>query len=350
MTTTARLVIQQALAEERTLLNEPESKAVLAAYGIPIVETQIVRTDENTILAATEIGYPVALKIVSPDISHKSDVGGVALNLETPEALNLALKAMHSRVAKQCPTAQITGVTVQKMVHRPGAHELIVGIHTDPIFGPIILFGEGGKATEVIGDRAVEFPPLNMTLADALISRTRIARLLHGYRDEPKANLEQIKLTLIQISQLIIDIPEIQELDINPLLADSNGVLALDARIRIQPAQQSGSERLVICPYPKELEEIISLQSERKVLMPPIRPEDEPAHYELFKHFTPEDIHSFSSLYRSCCCDLSFDKNKNCDSKNKIAKALLQLLSINKSSQIGACDRTSARRQRKGGD
>lgn len=291
VTTTVRRVVQQALTAGKNLLSEPESKAVLAAYGIPVVETQIVQSEEKVLIAAEEMGYPVALKIVSSEISHKSEVGGVALYLETPEALRLAVELMRSRITQQCPKANITGFSVQKMVHRPGAHELIVGVHTDPTFGPVILFGQGGKATEIVGDRAIGLPPLNLNLAEELISRTRIARLLQGYRDQRPANLDQIKLTLIQLSQLIVDIPEIVELDINPLLADSQGVLALDARIVLQSATKSGSARLAIRPYPQELEEVVTLPSDRKVLLRPIRPEDEPAHYEMFKHFTPEDIH-----------------------------------------------------------
>ncbi|MBE9045482.1 GNAT family N-acetyltransferase [Pleurocapsales cyanobacterium LEGE 10410] len=289
-TTTVRLMIQQALTEERSMLSEPEAKAVLAAYGIPIVETRIVRTVEDALRIAEEIGYPVALKIVSPDVTHKSDVGGVALNLENSETLQLATQAMKARVTKLCPSARIAGFTVQKMVRRPGSQELLVGVSTDRIFGPIILFGQGGKAAETIGDRAIALPPLNLTLARELISRTRISKLLEGYRDQLRADLDAVELTLIQISQLIIDIPEITELDINPLLADDKGVVALDARIAIEPTTLSGAARLAIRPYPQELEEAIALPSGRQLLIRPIRPEDEPAHYELFKHFTPDDI------------------------------------------------------------
>ena len=290
-TTTVRLLIQQALTEQRNMLSEPEAKAVLAAYGIPIVETRIVRTVEYALKVAKEIGYPVALKIVSPDITHKSDVGGVALNLENSESLRLAGEAMKARVAQLCPSARINGFTVQKMVRRPDAQELLLGVSSDRVFGPVILFGQGGKAAETIGDRAIALPPLNLTLARELISRTRISKLLAGYRDQPRADLDAIELTLIQISHLIIDLPEIVELDINPLLADDKGVVALDARIAIQPTTLSGAERLAIRPYPQELEESIALPSGRKLLIRPIRPEDEPAHYELFKHFTPDDIH-----------------------------------------------------------
>jgi acetyltransferase len=165
-----------------------------------------------------------------------------------------------------------------------------VGVTTDAIFGPIILFGAGGIAVEVIKDRAVALPPMNMKLAGELISRTRISRLLAGYRDRPPAHLDAIKLTLIQISQLIVDLPEIAELDINPLFADHNGVLALDARIRVHPSDQAGPERLAIRPYPKELEERSRLPNGRQITLRPIRPEDEPAHHVFISKLSPEDI------------------------------------------------------------
>ncbi|MEM9569145.1 MAG: GNAT family N-acetyltransferase [Cyanobacteria bacterium P01_E01_bin.34] len=290
VTARAHIAIQQALAEGRHTLTEPEAKAILAAYGIPIVETKIASGTEDAIRAAREIGFPVAVKIVSPDVSHKSDVGGVALDLASPAELESAIQSIQGRIDKLCPDAEFKGFAVQKMARRSGAHELIVGTTTDPVFGPILLFGQGGTAVEAIGDRAVGLPPLNVTLARELMSRTRVSRLLHGYRDRPAADNKAIELTLIQISQLIIDIPEIVELDINPLLADDNGVLALDARIAIAPATQAGTDRLAIRPYPVELEESIQLRSGRKLLLRPIRPEDEPAHYGLFEHLSAEDI------------------------------------------------------------
>ncbi|MBI2880545.1 MAG: GNAT family N-acetyltransferase [Candidatus Tectomicrobia bacterium] len=291
VTSTARLVIQNALAEGRRVLTEPEAKAVLAAYGVPIVETHITpAAAEDAVGVSRRLGFPVALKVLSPDITHKSDVGGVALDLETPEAVAQAAAAMKARLAKLRPDARLTGFTVQRMARRPGAHELIAGASTDPVFGPVILFGQGGKAVEVIGDRAVGLPPLNMSLARDLISRTRVFQLLRGYRDQPAADLDAICLTLLQISQLVIDIAEVVELDINPLFADDEGVLALDARIAVAPAIASGAARLAIRPYPKQLEEWTTLQSGRRVFMRPIRPEDEPAHYAFVSRLTPEDI------------------------------------------------------------
>ncbi len=289
-TTTARLVLENALAEGREQLSEPEAKAVFAAYGIPVVETHIASTPKAAAASAVQMGFPVAIKILSPDIVHKSDVGGVVLDLESSQEVEHAAQAMLNRLREIEPDARIRGFSVQRMARRPGAHELIVGVTTDAIFGPIILFGAGGIAVEVIKDRAVALPPMNMKLAGELISRTRISRLLAGYRGRPPAHLDAIKLTLIQISQLIVDLPEIAELDINPLFADHNGVLALDARIRVHPSDQAGPERLAIRPYPKELEERSRLPSGRQITLRPIRPEDEPAHHVFVSKLSPEDI------------------------------------------------------------
>ena len=293
-TDTARILVEGALAEpgpkSAKLMREPEAKAVLAAYGVPTVETHIAASPDDAVAAAEEIGFPVALKILSPDITHKTDVGGVALYLETPESVRMAAAAMLERVGKELPKARIFGFTVQAMANRPGAHELIAGMTTDPVFGPVILFGEGGTAVEVIADRNIALPPLNMALARELVSRTRIARLLQGYRDRPAVDIDALCRTLIQVSQLIIDIPEIAELDINPLLTDQHGVLALDARIAVARPRKPGVGRLAIRPYPQALEEEFKMKSGRKVLFRPIRPEDEPQHHEFIAKLSAEDI------------------------------------------------------------
>ena len=286
----ARAVVEKALKEDRELLTEPEAKSVLAAYGIPVVETRVASSPADAAAVATAIGFPVALKILSPDITHKSDVGGVVLGITTAEDVRSAAETMLARVAKNMPQAQLSGFTVQKMARRPLAHELIVGMTTDSIFGPVILFGRGGTAVEVIGDRAVALPPLNMSLARHLISRTHVFKLLKGYRDRPPADLDAISLTLTQVSQLLVDRPEIVELDINPLFADDQGVLALDARVRVTIATTTGAARLAIRPYPRELEEPLKLRTGREVLLRPIRPEDQPAHEAFVSKLTSEDL------------------------------------------------------------
>lgn len=289
-TATARLVIESAIANGRSVLTEPEAKAVFSAYGIPTVETHIAKDPEAAAMLAKQMNFPVALKILSNDISHKSDVGGVALDLDSEEMVKNAAEQMLKRASEAKPDAVITGFTVQKMAPRSGAHELIVGMTTDPLFGPVILFGEGGTAVEVIADRAVALPPLNMSLSRELILRTRISKLLKGYRDQPAANIDAICLTLMQISQLTIEIPEVTELDINPLFVDQNGVLAVDARISVEAMNASSNDRLAIRPYPQELEETVTLK-DRTFLIRPIRPEDEVAHHEFLSKVSPEDLY-----------------------------------------------------------
>jgi acetyltransferase len=286
---TVRRVIDAVLAAGRDILTEPESKIVLGAYGVPVVETVTAPDADTAVAAAARIGFPVALKILSPDISHKSDIGGVVLGVETGDAVRAAMMGMLARVRKERPAARIEGVTVQRMARGAGAFELIVGATVDAIFGPVILFGHGGTAVELIGDRAIGLPPLNRVLAGELISRTRIARLLAGFRDHPGTDRAAIEQVLMQISQLMADFPEVCELDINPLIADSKGVLALDARVRVAPATSKGSDRFAIRPYPQFLSEEVVCGG-RHILLRPIRPEDEPAHREFMSHLSPGDL------------------------------------------------------------
>ena len=288
----ARAVIEPMLAD-RELLTEDEAKQVLASYGIPVVDTRVAYHPDQAAELAEQIGYPVAIKILSPDITHKSDVGGVVLGLDNADEVRDAAEHMYARVRKRFPAAELTGFTVQRMIKRPGAHELIIGMASDSIYGPVLLFGSGGTAVEVIGDREVELPPLNMSLARHLISRTQVFKLLTGYRDRPPADIDAICLTLIKVSQLVVDRPEIVELDINPLFADQDGVIALDARIRVAPAGvllPSGAKRLAIRPYPRRLEETLELPGGRKVFVRPIRPEDQPSHQHFVGKLTAEDL------------------------------------------------------------
>jgi acetyltransferase len=287
----ARKVVDAVLAEGRTLASEPEAKSVLAAFGVPVVETRIACDVDEAVAHAERIGFPVALKILAPQLSHKSEVGGVALDLETPDAVAAAARAMQRRLAEHLEDGACR-FTVQPMARRPGAHELIVGAACDPVFGPFVLFGAGGTAVEVIGDRAVALPPLNAALARELVSRTRVARLLDGYRNVPPVDRDALHLVITQIAQLLVDLPEVVELDVNPLLADARGVLALDARMRVAAADASrrATDRLAIRPYPKELEETVALRDGSRLLVRPIRPEDEPAHQRMFASLAPEDV------------------------------------------------------------
>ena len=286
----ARAIIDQALAEGRDMLDELEAKAMLTAYGIPVVRTVAVGpSGDEAVTAARDIGYPVALKILSPDISHKSDVGGVRLNLRDADDLRQAVGDMLTRVRGAQPLARITGFTVQEMAARPLAQELIVGASVDPVFGPVLLFGHGGIAVEVLADRAIALPPLNRVLARELVARTRVAKLLAGYRDRPPVKLDAIADVLIALSQMLADLPELAELDINPLWADHEGVIALDARVRVKRDAGAGAAHFAITPYPAELAETVHWQGEAIVLRP-IRPEDEPQHRAFIDLLQPQDL------------------------------------------------------------
>ena len=284
----ARAVITTALAQGRLMLTKPEAKDVLSAYGIPVVATRTAGDIDEARRVARDLGFPVALKILSPDISHKSDVGGVALDIDTVEELNLAAEAILARCRGRRPGARLSGFTVQRMIRSNRACELITGVTLDPTFGLVAMFGQGGTAAEAVADKAVALLPLNMSLARELVSRTRVRRLLEGFRDRPPVDARSLALTLVRVSQLATDVGEIVELDINPLLADETGVVALDARIRVAPAEGRAADRLAIRPYPKELEEGIEVDG-RKVLLRPVRPEDFAQHRAFLARVTPED-------------------------------------------------------------
>jgi acetyltransferase len=285
-----RRLVDAVLAEGRELLSEPEAKALLAACGVPIVPTQVCGpAPDEAVRTARAIGYPVALKVLSPQITHKSDVGGVRLDLENDAAVREAAEGIAHRVAERRPDATLSGFTVQAMIRRPRALELIVGTSVDALFGPVILFGAGGTAVEVVADRAIALPPLNRPLARALIARTRVSKLLAGWRDVPAADQEAVVQVLTAISRLLADEPRIAELDINPLLADAAGVIALDARVRVSAAAPGGAARFAIRPYPSELVEVIDWQG-RQIMLRPIRPEDEDQHRAFLEQLDPVDV------------------------------------------------------------
>jgi len=285
----ARAAMARALGEEREVLSVAQAREVLAAFGVHSVETRFAPTEAEAVNAAAAIGFPVALKLHSPEILHKSSVHGVVLDLDTPDAVRRAARAMRARLARHFPRARLDGFTVQRMALRPGTHELAVGVGVDPVFGPYLRFGQGGSAAHLVGDTAVALPPLNRVLAHALVSRTRVYRLLQGYRGRPPVDLEAVYATLLRISQLVVECPEVVALDINPLLADHQGTLAVDTQIRVAFAAGAGCERLAIRPYPRELEERARLPDGQILVLRPIRPEDEPAHHELLARLSPED-------------------------------------------------------------
>jgi acetyltransferase len=294
-TARVRAIIAKALEEGREWLTDPEAKSVLKAYGIATPRHEIAPSPEDAGKIAEDMNGPVALKILSPDITHKSDVGGVALNLTGNKQVRDVAEEMQKNVRQSRPDARISGFVVEEMVKRPHSHELILGVSTDRLFGPMILFGRGGTAVEIIGDRALAMPPLNLKLAEEVMSRTEVYKLLKGYRDQPTADLGAIRLTLTRVSQMVVDLAEMEELDINPLIADPKGVIAIDARIRIKRQSHdgqptSGAARLAIRPYPRELEQTLEAEGGRKFLLRPIVPEDEPAFQENFAKLTQEEI------------------------------------------------------------
>jgi acetyltransferase len=282
-------IIAKAMSTGQSWLDAESVATVLSAYGIPQPPSRNVTDAEQAAEAASQMGFPVALKIRSPDIIHKSDLGGVALGLGNRAAVRDAARAMLDRARLARPEARIDGVLVQQMIERPGAVELLAGLNDDAVFGPVVVFGQGGTAVEIIRDSAVALPPLNPLLARSQMERTRVWLLLQAYRGKPAAAVDAIAEVLIRLGELAANHPEVKELDINPLLADASGVVALDTRIRIAPAATAGTSRFAIAPYPKHLETVGAARDGASIALRPVRPEDAPLLQDLFAHMSPED-------------------------------------------------------------
>lgn len=294
-TAAAKHVVANALAEGRAWLDPAEIAALLAAYDIPIVPSIAARDPADAAERAAPLlaeGHAVVVKLSSRDIRHASDVGGVILDLHTKESVAEAAKTVLQRARSARPDASVQGVIVQPMIARRAARELILGIADDPTFGPVIVFGRGGSAAEVINDKALALPPLDINLARDLVARTRASRLLGGYRDVPAVADDVVPLTLVKLAQMAADIPEVAELDINPLLADDAGVIALDARVAIRKPSRlfAGQTRLAVRPYPSQWEGEFALKDGSRVVVRPMRPEDEPMVERFFRRVTPEDL------------------------------------------------------------
>lgn len=288
----ARAIVAKALAERRDWLDPHEVSGLLAIYRIPELKPVVAVDIEAALGVARPLlarGRPVALKIVSPDIVHKSDVGGVALDLATEAAIREAAERMLARVRSDRPEARITGLAVQPMAQRAKARELIVGFATDPCFGPVVVFGRGGIAADLIDDSHAALPPLDLGLASRLIARTRVSRVLAAYRDVPAARLDAVAATLVAVGQIAVDLPEIRELDLNPLLADESGVIAVDARIMLERVPER-RRRPAIRPYPGSWRRQVTLRGGLSFSVRPIRPEDEEAIGAMLQRVTPEDL------------------------------------------------------------
>lgn len=291
----ARKVIADAIAAGKTWLDPLDVNELLDAYGIPNTPAILARDGKEAAAAARPYlvrGQAVVVKVLSPDIVHKSDVDGVRLNLLSKRAVEAATEHILQRARTARPNARITGVTVHPMQMRPKARELIIGVASDPIFGPVVVFGTGGTAVEVIDDKALALPPLDMKLAGELIDRTRVSRLLKGYRNIPPANRQGLELMLVKVAQLVADLPEVQELDLNPVLADEKGAIAVDARIAIAPAKKTTrtSSRFAIRPYPREWERHYPDWHGRCLTVRPVRPEDEGLYRDFFRNVSENDL------------------------------------------------------------
>ena len=288
----ARLIIENAMAEHRKILTTIESKAILQAFGIPITHTLLATTANDALVAAETLGFPVVMKINSPDITHKQDVGGVQLNITNAEAVRTFYNQLIANAKKKRPDAKILGVTIERMYKTPNDRELMVGVLQDPVFGPVINFGAGGSLVEVMQDRALALPPLNQYLAKNLIARTHIAKLLGEFRNKPAVNLEAIEGLLLRVSEMVCELPQIQEMDINPLIVNDKEMMAVDARIVINfEASAIPYSHMAIHPYPSGLVSQWQLSDGTSLVIRPIRPEDAKFEQDFVRHLSAKSKH-----------------------------------------------------------
>ena len=291
----ARMLIESVLTERRQVLTEMESKALLAAFHIPVTKTLLARSAHEAVLIATQLGYPVALKIDSPDISHKSDVQGVVLNVVNAIGVRDTYNEMLRSVTRQLPEARINGVTIQKMSGQQRGREVCIGLVTDEPFGPVITFGAGGTMVELIDDHAMELPPLNQFLARRLIERSRVAETLGAWRGAAAADMESLEQVLLRVSEMVCELPQLREMDINPIIVDESGALAVDARIVIAQRPESTAasnhhqyHHLAILPYPSNHAQLWPLPGGGEYTVRPIQPEDATMLQAFVRELSPE--------------------------------------------------------------
>jgi len=277
----ARALVDGVLGAQRTLMTEFESKSLLSVYGIPVNETYVAESIVQAVQLARQIGYPVVAKIHSHTITHKSDVGGIRLDLRNADDVIDAFNQIQEAVNSRAPGEHFEGVTIQKMVKEKG-YEVILGSKLDPDFGPVLVFGMGGVMTEIVQDRAVGLPPLNRLLARRMLDSTKVFKLLKGFRGQPAANIDLLEEILIRLSQLVTDFPEIRELDINPLLATSSGAYALDARVVVGPSAKSAPWHMALSTYPEDYVEELQGGDRGRLVVRPVRPEDAPGLTDFF--------------------------------------------------------------------
>lgn len=284
----ARLIIESAMEDGRSILSQAESKAVLAAFHIPIVQSIPARSAQEAMLVAQELGYPVAMKIDSPDITHKTDVGGVRLGLGNAREVRNVYQELMSSVTSQRPDARLNGVVIEPMSKGRHTRELMVGVLRDEVFGPVISFGLGGTLVEVLRDRAVALPPLNRFLVKRLIDRTRASKLIKANRGAPEIDREALEELILRVGEMACELPSIVEMDMNPVIASPDGVVAVDARIVVERHNEAARpyDHMAIHPYPRELVQVGDLSDGTNIVIRPIRPEDAIIEREFIKNLS----------------------------------------------------------------
>lgn len=269
------MIIEGVMAGGRTVLTAQEAKAVLAAFHIPVNPTITVHSTQEALIAAESLGYPVVLKVNMPEFSHKSDIGGVRLNIVMAQSVRENFIELEHSIKEQHPEIEAVTMTVEPMHRAPHGRELLIGVVRDPVFGPAISLGLGGTMVEILRDKAVGLPPLNRSVVASMLCRSKAGKLLKAFRNMPAVDEEALVHTLMRISELVSDLPEIVELDINPLIVDEHGVMAVDARIKVERSKYlSPYEHMAIHPYPTALEESWQLPSGLDITIRPIKPED----------------------------------------------------------------------------
>jgi len=272
----ARMIIEGALQDRRKVLSEMESKALLSAFHIPVAQTMVAHSPNEALLIAHQLGFPVAMKVNSPNITHKTDAGGVLLNLINAQAVRGAYHEIIDNVKLNRPDAIVDGISIQPMIMKPNGRELMVGVTNDPVFGPVITFGAGGTTVEIMGDRSVALPPLNSFLVKDLIQGTHVSKMLGAFRHMLPANMDALESVLLRVSEMVCELPMLIEMDINPLILDEHGALAADARVVVEFRQPSTDRyaHMAIYPYPTHLVSHWQLTDGTDMIIRPIRPED----------------------------------------------------------------------------
>ena len=286
----ARLLIEGVLAQRRHVLTEMESKALLSAFHIPVTQTILARTPSEAVMLASQLGYPVALKIDSPDITHKSDVDGVALNVMNGVSVRDIFERMLESVSNRMPGARINGISVQRMAKHVRGRELYIGVVTDEPFGPVIALGAGGTMVELHTQRAMELPPLNQFLARQMIDSSVVAKTLGAWRGANAVNREMLEQVLLRVSEMVCELPQLREMDINPIIVDENGAVAVDARIIVDNTAATARpyQHLSILPYPARFEQVWPLPGEGQYTVRPVHPDDADMLQALVRRLTPE--------------------------------------------------------------